>query len=29
MIRDFHEAEQVLDALIEVQGDRLASFVKK
>jgi alpha-galactosidase len=29
MIRDFHEAEQVLDALIEVQGDRLASFMKK
>jgi alpha-galactosidase/6-phospho-beta-glucosidase family protein len=29
MIRDFHEAEQVLDALIEVQGDRLASFVKR
>jgi alpha-galactosidase len=29
MIRDFHEAEQVLDALIEVQGDRLNSFVKK
>ena len=29
MIRDFHEAEKVLDALVEAQGDRLKRFRKR
>ena len=28
MVRDFHEARAILDALVEAQGDRLAPFRK-